>query len=68
MMDAGDFFYSFGSIQRFRLLREMFHQTLVAVWVVYLSYLPLETLKNNAIQSTHHYNMKQIFDFSDLEY
>ena len=35
------FFDIFGSIRRFRLLREMFHQTLVAVWVVYLSYLPL---------------------------
>ena len=41
MLDAGDFFNIFGSIKRFRWLREIFHQTLVAVWVVYLSYLPL---------------------------
>ena len=41
MLDAGNFFNIFGSIKRFRWLREIFHQTLVAVWVVYLSYLPL---------------------------
>ena len=38
---CGRFFNIFGSIKRFRWLREIFHQTLVAVWVVYLSYLPL---------------------------